>query len=59
MSEEPSGVVVYRAVHDESKAVYTIKRFSIMHTDPRNMLIAELNGLLDCPPQLSIPPLDA
>ncbi len=44
---------------EDDKTWYTIKRFNIMHIDPRNMLIAELNGLLDCPPQLALPPLDA
>ena len=59
ISEEPSGVVVYRAFQEDDKSWYTIKKFSIMHKDPRNMLISEMNGLLDCPPNLAIPPLDA
>jgi serine/threonine protein kinase len=55
----PEGMRVLRAhIHGHSHK-YTVKRYQVMQTNARRMLISELDGLMDCPSHLAVSPLDA
>eukprot|EP00286_Rhodomonas_abbreviata_P015934 CAMPEP_0181317542 /NCGR_PEP_ID=MMETSP1101-20121128/16525_1 /TAXON_ID=46948 /ORGANISM="Rhodomonas abbreviata, Strain Caron Lab Isolate" /LENGTH=552 /DNA_ID=CAMNT_0023424945 /DNA_START=533 /DNA_END=2192 /DNA_ORIENTATION=+ len=49
VSEDVVGLEVYRA-WDKLGGQYTIKKYLIMDTACRELLISELDGLIDCPP---------
>jgi len=59
VQEASQGVTVLRATRADGKGKYTIKRYSVMQTDARRLLISDLDGLMDIPSTIVVTPLDA